>query len=51
MPSWKDSGRSMGRIASLPSPSGAKTYRGQLRRALDQCEAGDVLMVTRLEHG
>ena len=29
--------------------SGAKTDRTQLRRALDQLEAGDVLMVTRLD--
>ena len=29
--------------------SGAKTDRSQLRRALDQLEAGDVLMVTRLD--
>jgi DNA invertase Pin-like site-specific DNA recombinase len=29
--------------------SGAKTNRSQLRRALDQLEAGDVLMVTRLD--
>jgi len=28
--------------------SGAKTDRSQLRRALDQLDAGDVLMVTRL---
>jgi len=28
--------------------SGAKTERTQLRRALDQFEAGDVLLVTRL---
>jgi predicted site-specific integrase-resolvase len=29
--------------------SGAKTDRSQLRKALDQLEAGDVLMVTRLD--
>jgi len=29
--------------------SGAKTDRTQLRRLLDQLEAGDVLMVTRLD--
>src|SRR3954454_21554077 len=29
--------------------SGAKTDRGQLRKALDQLEAGDVLMVTKLD--
>jgi DNA invertase Pin-like site-specific DNA recombinase len=29
--------------------SGAKTNRSQLRRALDQLAAGDVLMVTRLD--
>jgi DNA invertase Pin-like site-specific DNA recombinase len=29
--------------------SGAKTYRSQLRKALDQLDAGDVLMVTRLD--
>jgi DNA invertase Pin-like site-specific DNA recombinase len=29
--------------------SGAKTDRAQLRRALDQLAAGDVLMVTRLD--
>ena len=29
--------------------SGAKTDRSQLRRALDQLAAGDVLMVTRLD--
>jgi DNA invertase Pin-like site-specific DNA recombinase len=29
--------------------SGAKTARAQLRRVLDQLEAGDVLMVTRLD--
>ena len=29
--------------------SGAKTDRAQLRRALDQLDAGDVLMVTRLD--
>ena len=29
--------------------SGAKTDRTQLRRALDQLAAGDVLMVTRLD--
>ena len=29
--------------------SGAKTDRSQLRRALDQIAAGDVLMVTRLD--
>jgi hypothetical protein len=29
--------------------SGAKTDRNQLRRLLDQLEAGDVLMVTRLD--
>ncbi len=29
--------------------SGAKTDRNQLRKALDQLEAGDVLMVTRLD--
>jgi hypothetical protein len=29
--------------------SGAKTERAQLRRALDQLERGDVLMVTRLD--
>ena len=29
--------------------SGAKTDRAQLRRVLDQLDAGDVLMVTRLE--
>ena len=29
--------------------SGAKTDRAQLRKALDQLEAGDVLMVTRLD--
>ncbi len=29
--------------------SGAKTGRSQLRRALDQLDAGDVLMVTRLD--
>ena len=29
--------------------SGAKTDRNQLRRALDQLAAGDVLMVTRLD--
>ncbi len=29
--------------------SGAKTDRAQLRRVLDQLEAGDVLMVTRLD--
>jgi DNA invertase Pin-like site-specific DNA recombinase len=29
--------------------SGAKTNRAQLRRLLDQLEAGDVLMVTRLD--
>ena len=29
--------------------SGAKTDRAQLRRALDQLEAGDVLLVTRLD--
>jgi DNA invertase Pin-like site-specific DNA recombinase len=29
--------------------SGAKTDRAQLRRALDQFDAGDVLMVTRLD--
>jgi DNA invertase Pin-like site-specific DNA recombinase len=29
--------------------SGAKTERSQLRKALDQLEAGDVLMVTRLD--
>jgi DNA invertase Pin-like site-specific DNA recombinase len=29
--------------------SGAKTDRSQLRRVLDQLEAGDVLMVTRLD--
>src|ERR1700759_4092910 len=28
--------------------SGAKTDRSQLRKAVDQLEAGDVLMVTRL---
>jgi DNA invertase Pin-like site-specific DNA recombinase len=30
--------------------SGAKTGRSQLRRALDQLDAGDVLIVTRLGH-
>src|SRR4051794_32933948 len=30
--------------------SGAKTDRNQLRKALDQLEAGDVLTVTRLDH-
>jgi len=30
--------------------SGAKTDRSQLRRALDQLDADDVLMVTRLDH-
>ena len=29
--------------------SGAKTDRAQLRKLLDQLEAGDVLMVTRLD--
>jgi DNA invertase Pin-like site-specific DNA recombinase len=29
--------------------SGARTGRAQLRRLLDQLEAGDVLMVTRLD--
>jgi hypothetical protein len=29
--------------------SGAKTKRAQLRRILDQLDAGDVLMVTRLD--
>jgi len=29
--------------------SGAKTDRAQLRRLLDQLEAGDVVMVTRLD--
>src|SRR5438309_948622 len=29
--------------------SGAKTDRGQLRKALDQLDAGDVLLVTRLD--
>jgi len=29
--------------------SGAKTNRAQLRRVIDQLEAGDVLMVTRLD--
>jgi DNA invertase Pin-like site-specific DNA recombinase len=29
--------------------SGAKTDRSQLRKALDQLDAGDVLMVTRLD--
>jgi DNA invertase Pin-like site-specific DNA recombinase len=29
--------------------SGAKTYRVQLRRVIDQLDAGDVLMVTRLD--
>jgi DNA invertase Pin-like site-specific DNA recombinase len=29
--------------------SGAKTDRTQLRKALDRLEAGDVLMVTRLD--
>ena len=29
--------------------SGAKTDRAQLRNALDQLDAGDVLMVTRLD--
>ncbi len=29
--------------------SGAKTDRGQLRKALDQLDTGDVLMVTRLD--
>ena len=29
--------------------SGAKTDRAQLRRVLDQIDAGDVLMVTRLD--
>jgi Resolvase, N terminal domain len=29
--------------------SGAKTDRSQLRRALDQFDAGDVLIVTRLD--
>jgi DNA invertase Pin-like site-specific DNA recombinase len=29
--------------------SGAKTERAQLRRMLDQLDAGDVLMVTRLD--
>ena len=29
--------------------SGAKTDRAQLRKALDQLESGDVLMVTRLD--
>jgi DNA invertase Pin-like site-specific DNA recombinase len=29
--------------------SRAKTERGQLRRVLDQLDAGDVLMVTRLD--
>ena len=29
--------------------SGAKTDRAQLRRALDQLEQGDVLLVTRLD--
>src|SRR3954453_10657932 len=29
--------------------SGAKTDRAQLRKALDQIDAGDVLMVTRLD--
>jgi DNA invertase Pin-like site-specific DNA recombinase len=29
--------------------SGAKSDRGQLRKALDQLEAGDLLMVTRLD--
>src|SRR6201986_4837018 len=29
--------------------SGAKTDRAQLRRVIDQLEAGDVLMVTRLD--
>ena len=29
--------------------SGAQTNRGQLRKALDRLEAGDVLMVTRLD--
>src|SRR3978361_500643 len=30
--------------------SGAKTDRSQLRKALDQLDAGDVLMVSRLDH-
>ena len=29
--------------------SGAQTDRAQLRKALDQLDAGDVLMVTRLD--
>ena len=29
--------------------SGAKTNRAQLRRVIDQLDAGDVLMVTRLD--
>jgi DNA invertase Pin-like site-specific DNA recombinase len=29
--------------------SGAKTHRAQLRRVIDQLDAGDVLMVTRLD--
>jgi DNA invertase Pin-like site-specific DNA recombinase len=29
--------------------SGAKTYRAQLRRLLDQLDGGDVVMVTRLD--
>jgi DNA invertase Pin-like site-specific DNA recombinase len=29
--------------------SGAKTDRAQLRRLLDQLDAGDVMMVTRLD--
>ena len=29
--------------------SGAKTNRAQLRRVIDQLEAGDMLMVTRLD--
>ena len=33
----------------VPGDSGAKTDRTQLRKALDQLDAGDVLMVTRLD--
>jgi DNA invertase Pin-like site-specific DNA recombinase len=31
------------------TPSGVKTDRSQLRKALDQLDTGDVLMVTRLD--
>jgi predicted site-specific integrase-resolvase len=37
-------GKVFGEVAS-----GAKTDRAQLRRVLDQLDAGDVLMVTRLD--